>query len=129
MLETAETVVDGATILEMRALASKVPVIDEVLDYTTDLVSNTHPELSDSCPTAKKYVKYGASPRAAQGLITAAKVRALMDGRYNVSLDDIDALAPSILRHRIKVNYTAVNEKLTVDNVISMIIKETRKGR
>ena len=129
MLETAETVVDGETILEMRQLASKVPVIDEVLDYATDLVSNTHPELDDSCAVTKKYVKYGASPRAAQGLITAAKVRALMDGRYNVALDDIDALAPSILRHRIKVNYTAVNEKLTVDNVISMIIKETRKGR
>ena len=129
MLETAETVVDGETILEMRALAQTVPVIDTVLDYTTDLVSNTHPELDDSCSVTKKYVKYGASPRAAQGLITAAKVRALMDGRFNVSLDDIDALAPSILRHRIKVNYTAVNEKLTVDNVISMIIKETRKGR
>lgn len=128
MLETAETVVDGETILDMRKLASTVPVIDEVLDYATDLVSNTHPELEDSCSVAKKYVKYGASPRAAQGLITAAKVRALMDGRYNVALDDIDALAPSVLRHRIKVNYTAVNEKLTVDNVISMIIKETRKG-
>ena len=129
MLETAETVVDGETILEMRQLASKVPVIDEVLDYATDLVSNTHPELDDSCAVTKKYVTYGASPRAAQGLITAAKVRELMGGRYDVALDDIDALAPSILRHRIKVNYTAVNEKLTVDNVISMIIKETRKGR
>ncbi|MBR2444238.1 MAG: MoxR family ATPase [Clostridia bacterium] len=129
MMETAETVVDGDIILEMRQLASTVPVIDEVLDYATDLVSNTHPELDDSCAVTKKYVKYGASPRAAQGLITAAKVRALMEGRYNVALDDIDALAPSVLRHRIKVNYTAVNEKLTVDNVISMIIKETRKGR
>ena len=73
-----------------------------------------------------KYVKYGASPRAAQGLITAAKIRALMDGRYNVAYEDIEALAFPILRHRIKINYAAVNEKLSVDDVIAKIIKETK---
>ena len=94
-----------------------------------NLVSNTHPELSSSTASTKKYVKYGASPRAAQGLITAAKVRALMSGRYNVSYEDIDALAYPVLRHRIKINYTAVNDKLGVDDVIGMIIKETKKVR
>jgi MoxR-like ATPase len=128
MAETAEPVLCGEEILEMRALAAGVPVCEEVLRYTVDLVSNTHPELDGSAPSTKKYVKYGASPRAAQGLITAAKVRALMQGRYNVSYDDIDALATAVLRHRIKVNYTAVNEKLTVDDVIAMIIKETKKA-
>jgi len=129
MAETAEPVIGGEDILAMRALASSVPVADAVLDYTVDLVSNTHPELSDSAASTKKYVKYGASPRAAQGLITAAKVRALMNGRYNVSYEDIDALAYHILRHRIKINYTAINEKLTIDDVIGMIIKETQKVR
>ena len=128
MAETAEAVINGEEILEMRALASNVPVVDEVLMYAVDLVANTHPEL-DSTPSTKKYVKYGASPRAAQGLITAAKVRALMQGRFNVSYEDIDALAYPVLRHRMKVNYTAVNDKLGVDDVISMIIKETKKAR
>ncbi len=129
MAETAEAVVGAEDILAMRALATKVPVIDEVLKYAVELVSNTHPELESSAPSAKKYVKYGASPRAAQAIITAAKVKALMNGRFNVSYDDIDELARPVLRHRIKVNYSAVNDKLTTDDVIGMIIKETKKVR
>ena len=128
MEETAEAVVNGEEILEMRALASQVPICDEVLYYAVNMVSNTHPASADSAPSAKKYLKYGASPRAAQGLVTCAKVRALMDGRYNVSYEDIDALAYPILRHRIKINYTAINDKLAVDDVIALIVKETKKG-
>mgnify|MGYP003469550217 CR=1 FL=1 len=88
---------------------------------------NTHPELENASDTAKKYIKYGASPRAAQALITAAKVRALIRGNYNVSYEDIDALACPVLRHRIKVNYTAVNEHLTVEDVIAMLVRENKK--
>ena len=127
MLETAETVIDGQTILELRQLASGVPAIDDVLEYAVRLVSATHPELDGASATASKYVKYGASPRAAQALITAAKVRALMHGNYNVSYADIDALAGPVLRHRVKVNYAAINDKLTVDDVIEMLVKETKK--
>ena len=129
MEETAEAVVTGEEILAMRALAAEVPVCDEVLYYAVNMVSNTHPSVEGCAPSAKKYLKYGASPRAAQGIITCAKVRALMDGRYNVSYEDIDALAYPIFRHRIKINYTAINDKLTVDDVISLIIKETKKGK
>ncbi len=129
MKETASAVVNGEEILAMRALASKVPIVDDILDYTVRLVSNTHPELETSAPSAKKYLKYGASPRAAQALVTAAKVRALMDGRFNVSYEDIDALATSVLRHRIKLNFSAINDKLTTDAVIGQIIKETKKVR
>ena len=128
MDETAEAVVTGEDILEMRALAAQVPICDEVLYYAVNMVSNTHPAVDGCAPSAKKYLKYGASPRAAQGLVTCAKVRALMDGRYNVSYEDIDALAYPIFRHRIKINYTAINDKLSVDDVISLIIKETKKG-
>ena len=127
MEETAEASVNGEEIMEMRALASTVPVIDDVLNYAINLVSNTHPELEDTSATAKKYIKYGASPRAAQAIITCAKVRALVNGNYNVSYADIDALACPVLRHRIKVNYTAVNERLTVDDVIEMLVKENKK--
>ena len=128
MAETAEAVVSGEDILMMRALASEVPVCDEVLYYAVNMVSNTHPAVEECAPSAKKYLKYGASPRAAQGLITCAKVRALISGRYNVSYEDIDALAYPIFRHRIKINYNAINDKLTVDDVIAKIIKETKKG-
>lgn len=128
MEETAQPVINGEDVLQMRALASQVPVCDDVLLYAVNLVSNTHPAVDDCTPTTKKYVKYGASPRAAQGLVTAAKIRALMQGRFNVSYEDIDALALPVLRHRIKINYTAINDKLRVDDVITRIIKETKKG-
>ena len=127
MLETAQTVIDGETVLEMRKLAASVPVIDDVLEYTVNLVSATHPELDGASSTASKYIKYGASPRAAQALITAAKVRALMHGNYNVSYADIEALAGPVLRHRVKVSYAAINDKLTVDDVIEMLVKETKR--
>ena len=126
MDETASAVVDGKTILEMRALAKEVPVIDEVLQFAVKLVSGTHPELSSAPDTTKKFVKYGASPRAAQALITCAKVRALMNGNYNVSYDDIKALACPVLRHRVKTNYNAISNHLTVDDVIKEIIKEIK---
>ena len=129
MRETAEAVIGGDDILAMRSLASEVPVADEILNYTVSLVTNTHPELGETSPSARKYLKYGASPRAAQSIITAAKVRALMHGRFNVSYEDITALAYPVLRHRIKINFTAVNEKLTPDSVISMIIKETKRQK
>jgi len=127
MNENAEAAMSGREILEMRELAARVPVIDEVLDYAVRLVSGTHPELDSASDTAKKYVKYGASPRAAQALITCAKVRALMNGNFNVSFADVEALALPVLRHRIKINYTAVSEKLTVDQVIARLVGETKK--
>ena len=129
LAETADAAVSGADVLEMRALAVQVPVIDDVFNYVARLVSSTHPELNASPDVAKKYLKYGASPRAAQALINGAKVRALMNGSFNVSYDDIDALAAPVLRHRIKINYNAINEKLGVDDVIAMLVKENRKSR
>ena len=128
MEESAEAVVCGEDILAMRALAADVPICDEILLYAVNMVSNTHPMVEECAPSAKKYLKYGASPRAAQALVTCAKVRALMSGRYNVSYEDIDALAYPVLRHRIKLNYTAINDKLGVDDVIKLIVKETKKG-
>ncbi|MBQ4071444.1 MAG: MoxR family ATPase [Clostridia bacterium] len=129
MEETANAVVDGKAILDMRALAATVPVIPEIMNYTMRLVANTHPERTASVAAAHKYVKYGASPRAAQALITAAKVRALLKGNYNVSYEDIDELAFPVLRHRIKTNFNAGNEHLSTDDVIKLLIKETRAQR
>ncbi len=125
--ETALAVVDGDTILEMRELAKSVPVVDDVLYYAMNLVSNTHPEVKNASETAKKYIKYGASPRAGQALITAAKVRALINGNFNVSYEDIDALAYPVLRHRIKINYNAINDRLNVEDIIGLLIKENKR--
>ena len=127
MDETASAVVDGATILEMRELSKDVPVVDDVLNYAMSLVAATHPELATASETAKKYIKYGASPRAGQALITAAKIRALINGNFNVSYEDIDALAFPVLRHRVKVNYNAINDHLTVEDVIKLLLKENKK--
>ena len=125
--EVAEAVVSGESILEMRELSKDVPVLDEVMSYAVNLVSGTHPELEKTTETAKKYIRYGASPRACQALISCAKVRALMRGNYNVSYDDIDALAAPVLRHRLKINYTAANDGLSVDDVIALLVKENKK--
>lgn len=124
--ETANAVIDGETLLQMRETTKQIPVINEILEYTARLVSATHAEIEGNT-IAKKYLRYGASPRAAQALITGAKVRALMHGKYNVSYEDIDALAYPVLRHRIKINYDAISDHLDADAIISLIIKETKK--
>lgn len=128
MDETANAAIDGKTLLEMREITKQIPVIDEILDYTMRLVSSTHGELEGN-NIAKKYLRLGASPRAAQALITGAKVRALMHGNYNVSYEDIDALAYPVLRHRIKLNYDAISEHLDHDAIISLLIKENKKSK
>ena len=128
MDETANAVIDGNTLLKMREITKQIPVIDEILDYTMRLVASTHAEIEGNS-IAKKYLRFGASPRAAPALITGAKVRALMHGKYNVSYEDIDALAYPTLRHRIKVNYDAISENLDTDAVISLLIKEAKKSK
>lgn len=127
--ERAEKVVDGETILHMRKLAIQVPVIEDVLNYAMKLIHKTHPEVDKTSEVAKKYIKFGASPRACQALITGAKIRALMKGNFNVSYEDIDTLALPVLRHRIKLTYSAINDNLTVDDVINKLIEETHKGK
>lgn len=124
MEEHAEAVLTGQELLGMRQGAKEILVIDEVLDYAIRLVSATHPELAESPEFTKKYVRFGASPRAAQALITAGKVRALMKGRYNVSYEDINVLAYPVLRHRIKPGFNAVTEKITADGIIHRLIQE-----
>lgn len=122
--EISEAVCNAEELLDMRKTAKEIPVATDVMTYTMKLVMSTH---SDSeCPTevSKKYVRYGASPRAAQSLISAAKVRALINGRFNVSYNDINALAAPVLRHRVKANFEAITERITTDDIIAEIIKE-----
>ena len=123
MEETASAVVTAEELLDMRACAKDIPIMEQVMRYTMRLVCATHPELSASPDFSKKYLRFGASPRAAQALITAGKVRALMNGRYNVAYEDIEALAFPVLRHRVKPSYAAIADKLTADDCIRDLIK------
>lgn len=124
MAETAEAVLSGEELLQMREISKEILVSSDVLEYTTKLVAITHPELDLSSEYTKKYVRYGASPRAAQALITCGKVRALMDGRFNVSVDDINALAYPVLRHRVKPSFNAITDKISSDDIITNLIAE-----
>ena len=120
---SSQKVIGASELLEMREVAREVPVTDSVLSYAVKLISDTHPETPDASPTAKKYIRYGASPRAAQAIISGSKVRALMEGRFNVSKADIDALSLPVLRHRLGLNFEAVSEGLTCDDVIKMLLE------
>ncbi len=128
MAEVADAACTGEELLEMRKTANQIPVAQEVMEYAMRLVSATHPDSECATQAAKKYVRLGASPRAGQALISAAKVRALLQGRYNVAYSDLNALAYPVLRHRMKMNFEAVAERVTPDDVITMIIDELGKG-
>lgn len=124
MKEVAEGVCDGKELLEMRATANQIPVAEEVLKYAMTLISATHPDGEWATEAAKKYVRVGASPRAGQALISAGKVMALIKGRFNVAYSDINALAYPVLRHRLKLNFEAVAERISADEVIKLILEE-----
>ena len=124
--ETSAPVLNGGELLTMRKVASEIPVCSEVMKYAIRLVGATHPEREDAPSVTRSYIRFGASPRAAQALITAAKVRALLYGRFNVSTGDIDALALPVLRHRIKPSFNAVTERLDCDRLIGMLISELK---
>ena len=124
MDETACAACSGEELLRMREVAKKIPVASEVLEYAMVMVASTHAESEVATETAKRYIRDGASPRAAQALITASKVRALIKGRYNVSYDDINTLAIPVLRHRIKLGFEAVTSKMNADDVVRSIIAE-----
>lgn len=129
MAEVAEAACNGADLLEMRKTANGIPVAEDVMRYAMTLCSATHPDSDCATETAKKYVRLGASPRAGQALISAAKVRALMLGRFNVSYNDLNALAYPVLRHRMKLTFEAIAERVTPDEIITMILKELNSKR
>ena len=127
MAETARAVCTGEELLQMRATAKQIPVPQDVMYYAMLLVAATYPDNELGITTAGRYLRYGASPRAAQAIITAAKVRALLHGRYNVSYEDINALAIPALRHRIKLSFEAVTGKISSDEVVRRIIAELKE--
>lgn len=117
---------DGETILNIRKIIKEVPIAKPVQEYALKVVLATHPENEESPEAARKYIRFGASPRGAQAIILAAKVRALMEGRYNVSFEDIKYVAYPALRHRFFLNFDGIAEGLTTDGLIEEILKEVK---
>jgi MoxR-like ATPase len=111
-------------ILKMKSLVKKVPVASHIKDFTTRLVLASHPDNEQATDRIKEYVLFGASPRGVQSLILAGKVSALIEGRYNVSLEDIKNVAKPALRHRLALNIRGETEGLDVDELIDEMLSD-----
>ncbi|TYQ18360.1 UNVERIFIED_CONTAM: MoxR-like ATPase [Acetivibrio alkalicellulosi] len=122
--ETLNAVTKGEDILSIRNITSKVPVAKAVLEFASKLVLATHPDSQFATSSSKKYIRYGSSPRGAQAIISTAKIRALLEGRYNVAFEDIKYVAYPALRHRFFLNFDGLSEGITTDKMIDDIIKE-----
>ena len=117
-------VVDGSMLLELQQLVQQVPVASHVKDYAVRLVLATHPNTETALGITNQFLRFGSSPRGAQTLLLGAKVRALIEGRFNVSYDDIAALSLPALRHRLILNFEAEAEGVTSDFVLNTILAE-----
>jgi len=120
-------VVAKEQIVELQKLVRQVPVASHVKDYAVRLVLATHPKTETASPIANQYLRFGSSPRGGQTLLLGAKVRALARGRFNVSFEDIQAVATAALRHRLILNFEAEAEGITTDQIISQILKDVPK--
>ncbi len=114
----------AAEIVEMQRLARAVPIAPHITAFAVSILAATHPDSQRAPSLVRQYVRYGGSPRGAQALVTAGKILALMDGRYNVSLDDVRAAAMPALRHRVILNFEGEAEGITSEAVIRSILDE-----
>jgi MoxR-like ATPase len=121
-------VIEKARIMEMRELVRKVPLARQIQDYAVRVVLATHPENPEATAMSKQFMRYGASPRGLQSVILAAKIRALLEGRYAVSIDDIRHVAPPALRHRMIMNFEGEAEGIRTDAIIAEILKATKEA-
>ena len=119
-------VLEGREIIILRNIIKEVKIAEPVKEYALKLILATHPELDSGADIAKRYLEAGAGPRAAQGIIAGAKVRAVMEGRVNVAFEDIKELAYPVLRHRIILNFDAITEGLNEEAIISKILEDLK---
>jgi MoxR-like ATPase len=119
-----QKVINGEKILEMQELVRRVPASSHVIGYAVKLLRSSRPKGDEAIPYVKEWVEWGAGPRATQHLILAAKARAILHGRYVASVEDVKAVTPSILRHRIIANFKAQAEGITSLDVIDQLLKE-----
>jgi len=119
---TAEKVCTAAEIVDMQRLARSVPIAPHITAFAVSVLAATHPDQARAPELVREYVRYGASPRGAQALVTAGKIFALLDGRFNVSVDDVRAAALPALRHRIILNFEGEAEGITTEAVVRSIL-------
>jgi MoxR-like ATPase len=124
-----EPVLNREDILEMQQLVRQVPVARHVQDYAIRVLQATHPDGPDTPDLAKRFVRYGSSPRGAQAILLAAKIRALFDGRFAASVDDVRQVAHPALRHRVLLNFEGEAEGIKTDQVIDQILKTVPEGK
>jgi MoxR-like ATPase len=117
-------VLERETLQSLMKVVREVPVASHVKDYAVRLVLATHPKSETAAPVANQYLRFGSSPRGGQTLLLAGKVRALTDGRFNVSFDDIQAVAAAAMRHRLILNFEAEAEGITTDHIIAQILAD-----
>ncbi|MBM4439136.1 MAG: MoxR family ATPase [Candidatus Rokubacteria bacterium] len=115
-------VMTGPTVMGFRELVREVPIAAHVRDLASAIVMATHPQWEHAPTVTRRFVRYGASPRGAQALVLAAKVKALAEGRYNVSTDDLKALAAPALRHRVILNFEGEAEGIDVDTLVEQVV-------
>jgi MoxR-like ATPase len=118
-------VLSGPDVLSFRELIREVPIASHVRDFASAIVMATHPQWEQAPEVARRFVRYGASPRGAQALVLGAKVRALAEGRFNVSTEDIKALAAPALRHRVILNFEGEAEGIDTDTLIARVVEGT----
>ncbi|MEC8928659.1 MAG: MoxR family ATPase [Verrucomicrobiota bacterium] len=126
---TIQSVIDGPQIIECQQTVRKVPVPDHVMDFVLELVRRSRPKSDNAVSFAKDLIAWGPGPRACQQLILGGKVRAVLQGRFHVTNDDIEVLAYPVLRHRILPTFNAEAEGITVDDIIKKILAEVPRGQ
>lgn len=123
----AQNVADGRQVISMGNLALNTPVASHVSEYVARLIVATHPDTPDAPESVKQFVRYGASPRGAQALIVGGKIHALLEGRFNVSFEDIQAVAPPALRHRLLLSFEGLAEGINPDTIVQDVIRSLPK--
>ena len=121
----AETVLARDRLLELRGLVREVPVARSVQDFALRVLEATHPESPSAPPLAKRFVRYGASPRGAQAMLLGAKIRALLSGRFSVATEDVRAMAHPALRHRLILNFEGQAEGIDADTILDAVLAST----
>ncbi|MGH9659400.1 MAG: AAA family ATPase, partial [Bryobacteraceae bacterium] len=117
-----EPALDRAAVLEVRAVCRQVLVAPHVQEFAVRLVLATQPEQQEAHELAKKYIRYGSSPRGAQALVECGRVRALMHGRFHLSIEDVQTVANAVLRHRIILNFDAHADGQTPETILNEIV-------
>jgi MoxR-like ATPase len=118
----ASKICTAADIVEMQRLARSVPIAPHVTAYAVSVLSASHPDAPRAPELVRQYVRYGGSPRGAQALVAGGKIYALLDGRFNVSVDDIQAVAMPSLRHRVILNFEGEAEGITSEAIVRSIL-------